>query len=282
MPAQSLSSSVLARLAPVGAGHPAARRYARARRNLLPRAERVTAVRGAWAHREVLRLGHACETTLWCPGDAPVDADLLRLAEETVAAAGSAYVVSERTLRRLHPGATAPCLVSTVAVPRHEPARVLSAARLVLVADGVEYAGNLGTLVRTADACGAGAVVLTHATARVTHPLVFGASRGTVLTLPVLEYDDVALARADLRAAGLTAYVADPEGAVTYATAGLGTVRTALVVGSEGRGVSPAWRRDAVAVSIPMLGVADSLNVGTAAAVLLFAARSGLDATREG
>ena len=92
----------------------------------------------------------------------------------------------------------------------------------MLVADGIEYAGNLGTLIRTADACAVDALVLTRATARVTHPKAFVASRGTVLTTPVLEYADVASARADLAAAGFTTYVADPAGATSYRHAGLG------------------------------------------------------------
>ena len=86
-------------------------------------------------------------------------------------------------------------------------------ARLVLVADGIEYAGNLGTLVRTADAAGVDGLVLTNATCRLTHPKVFEASRGTVLTMPMLTYGDVAEARRDLTAAGFTAYVADPAAA---------------------------------------------------------------------
>jgi tRNA G18 (ribose-2'-O)-methylase SpoU len=142
------------------------------------------------------------------------------------------------------------------------------------VADGIEYAGNLGTLVRTADACAVDALVLTRATARVTHPKAFAASRGTILTTPVLEYGDVGAARADLAAAGYTTYVADPAGATPYLRAGLGSGRTAVVVGSEGDGVADEWRTGLTRVSIPMRGRADSLNVAVSAAVLLFEARA--------
>ena len=151
--------------------------------------------------------------------------------------------ISERTLARIHPGLTAPALVSVVRLPRW-PAELLrtGAGGLVLVADGIEYAGNLGTLIRTADACGVDALVLTRATARVTHVKAFAASRGTVLTTPVLEYADVASARADLAAAGFTTYVADPAGSTSYRRAGLGSGPTAVVVGSEGDGVAEEWR----------------------------------------
>jgi TrmH family RNA methyltransferase len=241
---------------------PAARLYSRARRNLLPRDERLVAVAGRWQHDHLRSLGIRPEVTLRC-GQIPY---------------APAYEISPKILARLHPGLSAPALLSVVRLPHWTPADVLRPdARLLLVADGIEYAGNLGTLVRTADACAADALVLTRATARVTHPKAFGASRGMVLTTPVLTYASIASARADLAAAGFTTYVADPAGATPYRSAGLGSGRTAVVVGSEGDGVSDEWRRGLTRVAIPMLGQADSLNVAVSAAVLLFEARSALD-----
>lgn len=261
----------------VGASHDDVRRYSRARRNLLPRSEHVTAVIGGWAHDVVLRSDAAIESALWCPGDR-AHPELTATAVAVVARARRAFRVSERLLARLHPEASAPALLSTVRLPRWEASDVLTAdARLVLVADGIEYAGNLGTLVRTADACAADALVLTRATARVTHPKVFVASRGTVLTTPVLTFPTVGDARRALGRAGFTAYVADPAGATFYRAAGLGVGRTAVVVGSEGDGVDDEWREGLTKVAIPMRGHADSLNVAASAAVLLFEARAALD-----
>ncbi|HEX4688024.1 MAG TPA: TrmH family RNA methyltransferase [Nocardioides sp.] len=269
--------ATLHRLRPVGPSHDVVRRYSRARRNLLPRADHVTAVSGVWAHQAVLRSEATLEVVLWCPGERP-HPELEATAVSAAARASRAFRISERILTRIQPDATAPALLSLVELPGWEPDRVLGGhARLVLVADGIEYAGNLGTLVRTADACAADALVLTRATARVTHPKAFAASRGTVLTTPVLTYDSIASARAALSEAGFTAYVADPAGATPYRSAGLGSGRTAVVVGSEGDGVSDEWRVGLTRVAIPMLGRADSLNVAASAAVLLFEARAALD-----
>jgi TrmH family RNA methyltransferase len=269
----------LERLQPVGASHDDVRRYSRARRNILPRDDHVTAVSGGWAHEVVVRSGARVEVALWCPGARPYP-DLEVTAATVAARATRAFRISERTLARIQPDASAPAVLSVVRLPYWAPERVLSDdARLVLVADGIEYAGNLGTLVRTADACAADALVLTRATARVTHAKAFAASRGTVLTTPVLTYPTVASARAGLADAGFTAYVADPGGATPYRTAGLGTGRTAVVVGSEGDGVSDEWRTGLTRVAIPMLGRADSLNVAVSAAVLLFEARAAMDET---
>jgi TrmH family RNA methyltransferase len=250
---------VPARLLPIGPGHPAARLYSRARRNLLPRHDRLVAVAGRWQHEQLRRLGVEPEVTLRCGSGDP-----------------ATYEISEKTLARLHPGLSAPALLSVVRLPTWTPAEVLRPdARLVLVADGIEYAGNLGTLIRTADAAGADGLVLTNATCRLTHPKVFEASRGTVLTMPVPEYDSVAHARRDLTAAGFTAYVADPAAALDYLSVDYEHRKIAIVVGSEGDGVAPEWRTpDLTRVSIPMRGRADSLNVAVSASVLLFDARS--------
>jgi TrmH family RNA methyltransferase len=235
---------------------PAARLYSQARRNLLPRDDRLVAVAGRWPHELLMRAGVSPVVTLSC-GDV---------------AEGAAYPISERTLARLHPGLSAPALLSVVRLPSWRPGQVLRPdARLLLVADGIEYAGNLGTLVRTADAAGADGLVLTNATCRLTHPKVFEASRGTVLTLPVLEYATVAQARRDLAAAGFTAYVADPAAARPYLDVEYRDRKVAVVVGSEGDGVAREWRTpDLTRVAIPMHGQADSLNVGASASVLLF------------
>lgn len=271
-------SATLEGLRPVGPAHPDVRRYSRARRHLLPREEHVTAVSAGWALERVVGSGAEVETALWCPGERTSAPPTAIAAVEVVGRARAAYRISERTLARIHPGLVAPAPVAVVRLPRWRPSDVLTeSARLVLVADGIEYAGILGTLLRTADACAADAVVLTRGVARITHPKTFVASRGTALTMPVLEYADVGEARRDLDRAGFTAYVADPGGATSYREAGLGSGPTAVVVGSEGDGVGPGWRTGPTRVSIPMRGRADSLNVAVSAAVLLFEARAALD-----
>jgi TrmH family RNA methyltransferase len=248
----------------IGPTHDAARLYSRARRNLLPRAERLVSVAGRWQHDHLARLGIEPVVTLRCGPPAAGD--------------WASYEISEKTLARLHPGLSAPARLSVVRLPSWQPADVLRPdARLVLVADGIEYAGNLGTLVRTADAAGADGLVLTNGTCRLTHPKVFEASRGMVLTLPVVTYDTIADARRDLAAAGFTAYVADPAAAHRYLDVDYGHRKVAIVVGSEGEGVAPEWRTpDLTRVSIPMRGRADSLNVAASASILLFDARARL------
>lgn len=154
-----------------------------------------------------------------------------------------------------------------------------ASAPLVVVCETVERPGNLGTIVRTACAAGASALVACDAQADVFHPRTVTASVGGVFALPVATASTPATL-AWLRERGLAVAAADPVGAVAPWDADLaGPV--ALVLGSEKRGLSETWRHAAdLRVGIPMPGSGqDSLNVAVAAGVLLVeAARQRLAA----
>jgi TrmH family RNA methyltransferase len=141
----------------------------------------------------------------------------------------------------------------------------------IVVTDRVDLPGNLGTIIRCADGAGAAAVVVTDRRVRLTNPIVVKASMGTLFTMPVVDASrDDALAW--LRASGVRVVAADPGASLSYRAADY-RGPLAVVLGSERHGLAPFWRDHAdVLVSIPMLGVADSLNVGHAAALLLYEA----------
>ncbi len=150
-------------------------------------------------------------------------------------------------------------------------ALVLGAAPLVVVLEGVEKPGNLGAILRTADAVGAAAVIVCDPRCDVWNPNVIRASVGTVFTVPtVTATSDAAIAW--LGARGLRIAAATPEGATALWEAALeGPI--ALVFGTEHEGLGPAWLEAAdVRVQIPMRGQKDSLNVSVAVGVLAYEA----------
>ena len=138
----------------------------------------------------------------------------------------------------------------------------------ILVAEGVERPGNLGTMLRTACAAGVTGVIAADPQTDVFAPEVVRASVGTLFAQP-LSVASAADAVAWLKDNGVQIVTASPDGDRPYWDADL-TKPSAIVVGSEQHGVTPRWfdAADAV-VSIPMAGV-DSVNVAAAAAVLLF------------
>jgi TrmH family RNA methyltransferase len=179
--------------------------------------------------------------------------------------------VSERAFERLAYGDRADGVVLVVRAPRAELGElVLPSEPLIVVTEEVEKPGNVGAILRSADAVGADAVVAVGGT-DLFNPNVIRASVGTVFTMPVAAAsaaDTVAWLRE--RRVRAVASVVDAK-QLHIETNLRGPL--AIVLGSEAAGLSDAWRTPEVeAVRLPMAGAADSLNVSVAAAVLLYEA----------
>jgi len=143
---------------------------------------------------------------------------------------------------------------------------------LIVVLDGVEKPGNVGAVLRTSDGAGVDGVIVCDGGTDLYNPHTIRASLGTVFTQTVY-----AATRAEtlawLRRQAIRIVAARVQGAQLYSEIPL-TGPLAIVLGAEDRGLADDWRGDDItAVSLPMLGVADSLNVSVAAAVLCYEAR---------
>jgi RNA methyltransferase, TrmH family len=148
---------------------------------------------------------------------------------------------------------------------------VLGPRPLILACAGLEKPGNLGAIVRTADAAGVAAVIAADPVADWGNPNVIRASKGTVFSVPVASAtSDEVLAW--VAAHGLQIVAATPDATRLVTEADL-TGPTVLAVGAEHAGLPADWlERADVRVRIPMLGRADSLNVAAAAAILAYEA----------
>jgi TrmH family RNA methyltransferase len=147
----------------------------------------------------------------------------------------------------------------------------LTASPLVLVCAGLEKPGNLGAILRTADAAGVQAVIAADAVTDWGNPNVVRASKGTVFSVPLGSgTTDQVLAWISGRGLRIVAATPDARDLVTEADL---TGPTAIVVGAEQAGLSADWlERADVRVRIPMFGRADSLNVSTSAAIITYEA----------
>jgi TrmH family RNA methyltransferase len=147
----------------------------------------------------------------------------------------------------------------------------LGASPLVLVCAGVEKPGNLGAMLRTAEAAGVDAVITSPAVTDWGNPNIVRASRGAIFAVPVAEAEPEELI-GWLRVRGLTVVVAAPEAETPYSAAGL-SGGVAIVVGAESHGLGEEWARSAdLRVRIPMFGRVNSLNVAASAALLVYEA----------
>lgn len=142
---------------------------------------------------------------------------------------------------------------------------------LVAVLEGVEKPGNVGAVLRSADAAGLSALVVADPQTDLYNPNAIRASLGTIFTLPVAAATGPQTL-AWLRRHNLAIFAARVDGSIVYTQADFSRP-AAIVLGSEAQGLSDVWRGDDIqAVRLPMLGAADSLNVSATAAVLFYEA----------
>ena len=148
---------------------------------------------------------------------------------------------------------------------------VLPEHPLLIVAEAIEKPGNLGTILRSADAAGVHAVIVCDGCTDIHNPNVVRASIGTLFSVPVVEAASTDVL-AWLRDKQIAALAATPHAEREYTAVDL-TRGVAIVVGQEQAGLSARWMESAeLQVKIPMLGQADSLNVAAATTLLLFEA----------
>lgn len=138
----------------------------------------------------------------------------------------------------------------------------------IVIVEKVEKPGNLGAIIRTADAAGIGEVWLCDALVDPFHPQVIRNSLGTVFHVPIksFTFDECLKRIEDLK---LTVYTTFMDDALEMYEANL-NVDCAFVLGTEHEGVDERWREIGVNIKIPMTGNIDSLNVSVAGAVLMY------------
>lgn len=198
--------------------------------------------------------------------------ELSQLLNDLQSAGAELVAVAPRVMEKIAYGERNEGLVA-VARPRQRTLDQISppAVGLVAVLDGVEKPGNVGAVLRSADAAGVSAVLAANAPTDFYNPNAIRASLGAVFTVPV------AAAPAEqvfqwLVARRLPIYAARLDAELEFHQARLGD-GAAIVLGAESQGVSDFWRRrEVIGLRLPMCGVVDSLNVSAAAAVLFYEA----------
>jgi RNA methyltransferase, TrmH family len=164
-------------------------------------------------------------------------------------------------------------IAALVELPRWRLDEVLARAESpIVVACGLQDPGNLGTLVRSAQALGAAALVTLPATVSPFNPKALRSSAGAIFRLPVFAGIDSGDLLARLRRAGTRVIATDAKSGQDATEAAL-RGRVAILIGQEATGLNDVLRREAdLQVKIPIRADADSLNAATAASILLYEA----------
>jgi TrmH family RNA methyltransferase len=201
----------------------------------------------------------------------PCVSRLSALAEKAARAGADALLTTERIFRGISNAETPQGVLAAVKKPVCGVKTLFSRAGAnILVLDRLQDPGNVGSLIRTADAAGFGGVMAAAGTGDPYGPKAVRAAAGALFRIPVLFVRDAAEAAELLAGAGKRVAVADARGAVSCYDADIAR-DIALVIGNEGGGPSKAFAESAfVTIGIPMPGGAESLNAAAAAAVLMF------------
>ncbi len=143
---------------------------------------------------------------------------------------------------------------------------------LAVILDGIQDPGNAGTMVRAAEAFGATGVVFLKGTVSPYNPKCMRASAGSIFRVPLAAALDERLLLAAVEQRKLEMFALLPKGALDLGECNFSR-KCAIIVGSEGRGVSDRLRAKAIDVRIPTVGV-ESLNAALAGGIALYAARN--------
>lgn len=190
--------------------------------------------------------------------------DVQRVDAKLLAAAEQVYEINMKVAESLAGTVTPQGIFAIIQKPQIES----SSLKQVLILDRVQDPGNVGTLIRTADAAGLDAVVMTKGTADAFSDKVLRASQGSVFHIPIIVEENI------------THYIQQFEGpvygtalnqAVNYHEVKKRQSSFALVLGNEGEGISDEILQTTTQnITIPIYGKAESLNVAIAAGILMF------------
>lgn len=257
---------------PIGEQNPKIKQIKGILSNTKPNPHKLFIGEGIWILKMCEQFRTPIEDLILCP-DHIRTAEACELIKKLAARAEKLYTVSAKTFEKISERGQPDGLLALCRLPQfelhdfHPPKNAV-----LLVLDGVEIPGNIGTMLRMADGAGVDGVLLCNRKARLTHPKLIKGSQGAILSVPTFEFESVEECRSWLRKNGVTVYLADTRAERSYFEEPFGR-KCALVMGSERYGISREWYDgDHRMISIPMQGNCDSLNVGVAATVLAYEA----------
>lgn len=161
-------------------------------------------------------------------------------------------------------------ILAVVSFP--EPIKELDPTGLYLALDRIQDPGNLGTMIRTADAAGFSGIILSKGTVDPFSEKVLRSTMGSIFTLPILQTESLEQTLIDGKALGLSIYTTALENSIDY-TQGTYKSGTVFVIGNEAQGISDSvFALSDQRITIPIMGHAESLNAAVAAAIVMYEA----------
>ena len=223
---------------------------------------------GYWALEKAANAGMKILSFVFCP-ELLESGQAEELFRRYVALADNVFSVSKKTYARLTDRDDLVGMTALAEFPKWK-ADDLASAKLIVILDGLETPGNIGTVLRTCDGAAVDGVMVVNRKAKFISQKVIKASMGAAFTVPMVEFPSVDECREWLGKHGFSVYLADTRALRDYDTEPY-RFPAALVAGSERYGISKSWYDGTEnMIKIPMRGISDSLNVGVAASIFLY------------
>ncbi len=188
-----------------------------------------------------------------------------------VRAAGyNTFLLPEKLFKEISDTESPQGIMAVLKARRHDLNDIIGDINCLLILESVQDPGNLGTIIRTADAGGITGIIMSKGCVDIYNPKVLRSTMGSVFRVPICISDDLAGAIDIIREKGIKVYAAHLKGKINYFEADFkGNI--AVIIGNEANGISDtAAASSDMLIKIPMLGRTESLNASVAAGLLIY------------
>lgn len=218
-------------------------------------------VEGLWAYEKIIQTKVSIDELIYC--EALIQTDMEKtMIHHLSSRSKNCYEISEKTMKRINSKDDPSGLVM---ICSKEP--IKKSFEKIIILDGLENPGNIGTIFRTSDGAGIDAIFIVNQKAKINQYKIVKASMGGFFSIPWFKFNTVNDCMKYLTSHGINLLLADPNQSYQGQTDG----KIALVVGNERYGLSKEWfNYKHETITIPMKGCCDSLNVGVAASILIY------------
>ena len=180
------------------------------------------------------------------------------------------YLVKDSIFDSISGTITSQGIMAIVRKPEHSLEEMLSSGSRFLLLENIQDPGNMGTMLRTAEAAGVDGIIMSPDCTDIFSPKVVRSSMGSIFRMPFVYCGDFIAALNQIKNRGITIYAAYLHGGVSYKDLVFDD-RNAILIGNEGNGLTEETVKAAdKRIFIPMAGEIESLNAAVAAAILMF------------
>lgn len=233
--------------------------------------ENLFVIEGLWGHEKIIKSNIEIKSFLFCPDFINNDF-ILEMVRFNISVADKSYIISKKLCNRLSSRDGSEGFFLLCSFPQYNLDDIkLEKSKLLVILDGLEKPGNIGTIIRSVDGAGGDGVIICNSKVRKTNQKLIKSSMGSSFIIPVIK-SDISKTVIWLKYNGFKIIVTDLKANKIYNNSDYNG-RIAIVAGNEIHGISSIWNEhECERIKIPMYGGADSLNVGVAASMIIYEA----------